>query len=659
MLLFPDELPTKGKRWRPNPIPATPQTGWRMRNHFPDLSSAKVICFDVETKDPNILTKGAGWGRGDGHIIGVALATDDGFKQYYPIRHEGSSNNHNPQEVLEYCAEQLGRPHQAKLGHNVIYDLGWLEHEGVRIKGDIHDTWTAAKLIRHDSSAALEELGQKYLKEGKVSTELYDWQWKAWGRGKPKSDKELREVAMNNLYRCPPELVGFYAESDVDLPIRIARHQFEKLEELGLWEVYRLECDLIPLLVQMRLAGVSVDLDAAERAYVQIEASANALQAEVDAVAGFHINTGSPVEMEKLFTKLKIPFNRTENGKMSLTAAFMKDVQHPVAQKVVDLQELKRYNSTFIKNAILESNVNGKIHGEFNPLRAVTGRMSASNPNLQQVPSRNDLAKMVRGIFVPDNGHAFIGKWDYSSVESRILAHYAVGPGAKALRKEYRDNPLTDYHQWTIDTVKRITGIVLNRKHAKTISFGLGYGASPKKLASMLGLSLEDAMPMFEAYHDGLKFVSATMKHLSEYAEEHGHTRTILGRIARFDHWEPSYVPRGADRPVALPFKKALRKWGPNIKRSYLHKAVNYTIQGSAADLMKSAMVQCWKSGVFNETGVPRLVVHDELIYSIPSDYDREIYLEMQRIMENALKFHVPIKTEGEIGPNWAETEKF
>lgn len=659
MLIWPEDTTApRGKKWRPNPTPSIPKTGWVKKNHFPDLSGAKVICFDVETKDPNIKTKGAGWGRGDGHIIGVALATDDGFKQYYPIRHEGYEN-HNAHDVLDYCREQLGRSYQAKLGHNVIYDCGWLEHEGVQIKGDLHDTWTAAKLIDHGASAALEELGQHYLGEGKTSEELYEWMWKAFGQGKPKSKKDLRDVAMSNLYRCPPELVGFYGESDVDLPIRLARKQFEELEKLGLWEVYRMECDLIPILVQMRLAGVSVDLDAAERARDQFLNASLETQKRVDEIAGRPINTGSPVEMEKVFTSLRIPFNRTANGKMSLTGEFLKGVQHPLGQLIVDLEELKKYSSTFIENAILGSHVNGKIHGEFNPLRAVTGRMSASNPNLQQVPSRNDLAKVVRAIFVPDTGHVAIGKWDYSSVESRILAHYAVGIGAKALRKEYNDNPLTDYHDWTIKTVKQTTGITLERKPAKVISFGLGYGASLKKLASMLGLTVEQATPMFEAYHGGMPFVSSTMKHLSEFAEEHGYTRTILGRRAQFDRYEPKYTPKGAPRPIALPFQQAVRAYGPNIARAYLHKAVNYTIQGSAADLMKSAIVKCHKAGVFDATGFPRLVVHDELIYSMKEGYNREDFIEMRDIMENAVKFKVPIRTEGEIGPNWAKTEKF
>ena len=658
MNLFGEEILARGKRFRPNPLPNVPRTGWKMRNHFPDLSGAKVICFDVETKDQNIKTKGAGWGRGDGHIIGLGIGTDDGFKQYYPMRHEGYEN-HNAHDVLDWAREQLGRPHQMKLAHNAIYDVGWMEHEGVPIVGELHDTWTAAKLIDHGASAALEELGQRYLGEGKESEELYQWQWKAFGQGTPKSKKELREVAMQNLYRCPPELVGFYGESDVELPIRLAREQFQELQALGLWEVYRMECDLIPILVQMRLAGVSVDLDAAERAHKQIDMSAKDLQRQVDIIAGCPINTGSPVEMEKVFSRLKIPFNRTANGKMSLTGEFLKGVQHPLGQMIVDLEELKKYNSTFIENAILNSNVKGKIHGQFNPLRAVTGRMSASNPNLQQVPSRNDLAKVVRAIFVPDEGDVAIGKWDYSSVESRILAHYAVGVGSKALRKEYNDNPLTDYHDWTIRTVKRTTGILLDRKPAKTISFGLGYGAMPPKLASMLGLSLDEAMPMFEAYHSGMPFVSATMQHLSDYAEQHGHTRTVMGRMAQFDRWEPKFRAKGTARAFALKFDDAIREYGPNIKRAALHKAVNYTIQGSAADLMKAAIVQCFKAGIFDVVGVPRLIVHDELVFSIQEGYSRKDFIEMKNIMENAVKFKVPIRTEGEIGPNWAKTEKF
>jgi DNA polymerase I-like protein with 3'-5' exonuclease and polymerase domains len=654
-LLWSDDG-AKGKRVKRNPQPKIPNTGWVRKDFFPDLSSAKVICFDVETKDPDIKKHGAGWGRGVGHIIGLSMSTDDGFRQYYPIRHEEHGDcNHDPYRVLAYASEQLGRPRQKKLGHNIIYDLGWLAHEGVVVKGEIHDTWTAEKLIDHEASASLESCGQRHTGEGKMSDQLYDWAWEYWGVGpKAKSDKERRELCMANLYRCPPELVGFYAESDVTLPLDIAPVQFQLMEDLGLWDVYRLECDLIEVLVQMRLAGVSVDLDAAEQAYHHIEAAATDLQNQVNKIAGRHLNTGSPIEMRALFDKLRLPYNLTETEQMSLTGEFLQTVTHPIGKMVIDLEELKRYNSAFIQNAILNSNVNGKIHCTFKPLTAITGRMSCSDPNLQQVPGRNDLAKKVRSIFIPDPGHDHWRKYDYSSIESRILAHYAEGEGAEELREEYRRNPETDYHTFCQQMVKRVVGLELNRKNIKNVNFAGIYGAQERKLQAMMRLTDAEAESFFAAYHEGLPYVRSTMKAISEEVEERGYSLTVLGRRANFDRWEPKWFPKDKPRPWPLPFDDAIRKYGPNIKRSNTYKGLNYTIQGSAADLMKSAMVQCWKQGIFDRTTVPRLVVHDEIDVSVREGCDEEAFKEMVHIMETAIPFRIPVRVSGEWGNNWS-----
>ena len=982
---FPDTAPRK-RRARPNPCPRIPNTGWTARRDFPDLSAAKRICFDLETKDPDIEKFGPGWGRGVGHIVGAALGTEDGFRFYLPMRHEfPGSQNLDPHKVLDYLGVQLGRPHQEKVGHNMLYDLGWAAHEGVVVRGVLHDTWIAQKLLAFEDSASLEALSQRRLKTGKVSDLLYQWAWQYWGEGlKQPSDDKLRKTAMGNLWRSPMELVGDYAESDVDLPIRLLPSMLKDLRAKGLMEVYRMECDLLEILVQMRLAGVTVDLDAAEKAYAEIEVSINTLQKEIDRIAGRPISTGSPLDMEKLFTKLRIPFNRTDNGKMQLTGEYFESVTHPIGEKIIEIEELKKYNSTFIKNAILESNVNGKIHGEFNPLRAVTGRMSASSPNLQQIPSRNELAKVVRAIFIPDKGHDFWSKWDYSSIESRILAHRAVGAGSRELRAEYCNNPDTDYHKFTIDMVKTVTGIEIPRKHAKMINFGLCiaegqlvltdqgpipiekislahriwdgvewvrhegiiykgikevityqgltattdhkvwledggtttlgeakkcacrlartqtpsgeaapyrgdclsrnrsengrgilqgndpvrllreaggerssehgsravsevsvrfrsdqvsgsscgdacgsvsvygsamrtgnpqlspelqgqghqgfvqilrricsvglgkmarriiqkvrvrqdrqrwallsgksslsdfvgkqdeytsqrqsnacvqsqdqqsgskvfvhnllqhdyernirrgdtcsvqekqescgeeerksqsgvrvydilnagprrrftcsgvlvsncYGASQAKLAKMLGITFEESEPLFSAFHDGLPYVSETMEAISREVQERGYTLTVMGRRALFDKWEPRFTPKKDNgqpwtRPIAYDYEQALRIYGPNIKRAFLHKSLNYTIQGSAADLMKAAMVKCWKDGLFDEIGVPRLVVHDELDWSVPCGADLRIFREIKHTMETVIPFRIPIKVEGEWGPNWSEQYKF
>lgn len=640
-----------------NPRPPIPKLGWKPATNFPSLKAADVISFDVETYDPMIEDFGPGWARGVGHIIGIAIGTNDGYAQYFPMRHR-EGFNHDPDTVIRYAQDQLGRADQPKIGHNILYDLGWVEHEGIRVKGEIHDTWSAEKILNHSAEASLEATAKRHLGEGKESDALYDWAWSYWGRGEAKNG-EKRKLAMKNLSKVPAELVGFYAESDVRLPPEIACHQFEKLEKAGLWDVYRMECDLIPLLVQMRLAGVSVDLNAAEEAFRTINKEIDELQRQINHIAGCHVNTGAPTEVGPVFDKLGIKYPLTEKAKKpQLKAEFLQTIDHPIGQLIVDIEELKKANSTFVRGYIMDSHVNGKVHGEFNPLRAVTGRMSASNPNLQNIPSRKEVAKKIRAIFVPDEGHEHWRKYDYSSIESRILAHYAVGVGADALRQEYTDNPDTDYHTFTQTMIKNLVGLELNRKHVKNVNFAGIYGASEKKLQRMMQLSDEEADIFFRAYHDGLPYVKETMNYISRNAEKAGHTRTILGRRALFDKWEPKYTERGQPRPFALPFKKAVQTYGPNIKRAYLHKALNYTIQGSAADLMKAGMVKCWKDGVFDVIGVPRLVVHDELDWSVPSGDFNDAFNEMKHIMETVISFKIPIKMEGEWGPNWNELYK-
>ena len=658
MDLFGFESIVRGKAFRPNPLPNVPNTGWRLGTSFPDLSGANVICVDVETYDPQIKGFGSGWGSGRGHVIGISLATDDGFNQYFPIRHTVGVN-HDPQQIIAYVREQLSRANQPKVFHNALYDVGYLEHEGIPVLGKIFCTWIAEKLINHSASASLEDTAQRYLGKGKSSEVLYQWSWEAFGKGKPKNASEMRILSMQNLYRTPAELVGFYAESDTALPIRILPEQWDKMASLGLLDVFEMECGLIPLLVQMRREGVSVDLDAAERASKQIETSADKLQLQVNDLAGCCLNTGSPIEVGRVFDRLKIKYPLTEkSGKPQLKGEFLKTLSHPLGNMIVELQELLKYNSTFVKGFILDSHIKGKIYPSFNMLRAVTGRASCSQPNCQQIPSRNELAKVIRSIFVPDVGHNHYRKYDYSAVESRILGHFAVGQGSKELRQEYKDKPSTNYHHFTRDMIKKLVGLELEHKHVKCVNFAGIYGASEKKLQKMMGLTDQESSVFFSAYHSGLPYIKATMRHCSEQAEARGYTQTILGRRVAFDHFEPKFSTKGTSRLPALPYEKALQSYGVNIKRSYLHKALNAVIQGSAADLMKMAMLKCWQDGVFAETGVPRMVIHDELTFSVKEGVSEKSFSAMKHIMETAIPFKVPILVEGEKGSSWGCTEK-
>ena len=226
-----DEFEKRVAKHRPNPEPIVPDTGWKMCLDFPDLSRASAISFDVETYDPELDVHGAGFARGSGHIIGVALGCE-GWKQYFPLRHREGRNHDDPAKVIRYISDQLRRPNQLKIGHNLAYDLGWLMSEGVEINGTLFDTWIAEKLLTVCTSrrnqTSLDAAAEKHLGLHKESETLYDWQWEKFGRGKRKG--EQRVLAMQNLRDAPPVLVGPYAESDVDLPIEIAAKQWKLLE---------------------------------------------------------------------------------------------------------------------------------------------------------------------------------------------------------------------------------------------------------------------------------------------------------------------------------------------------------------------------------------------------------------------------------------------
>ena len=650
------------RRVKFNPRPALPKDLWKRDNHFPDLSGARAISIDVETKDPHIATFGAGWGRGVGHVIGYAIGTDDGYQNYYPVRHEDeASDNYQPDKVAAYLTEQLSRPHQKKVGHNLTYDLGWLAEEGIPVVGDLWDSRIAEKLLDFFADADLESTAQRYGLEGKDSNELYNWCWQAFGqRENPTSDTALRQNAMSNLYRCPPSLVGAYAQSDVRLPIELARKQMRLLKRAGLWEVFDLECRLLPVLVAMRRKGVSVDIDAAEQAHDQINKEIALLQKRIDKVAGRPIHTKSPKDMEIFFDALGIEPERTPTGQISLAAATLKSIKHPVAQLVIDIEELKKYNSTFIESYILESEIGGKIYGEFDPFGAKTGRFSSKNPNLQNIPSRNELAALVRRIFIPDEGHPWWRKYDYASIENRIFAHFAVGRAGKKLRQQYIDDPLTDYHNWCLDLMAPVAGWDVStpkkykakRKPIKNINFGIVYGMGIDKLAADLGISRDAASDLMSKYHEALPHVKDTMDYISEKADRIGYSETILGRKVKFDLWEPA---EWSEQPLPpLPRSQALARYGFGIRKHGLYKATNYTIQGTAADMMKMAIVKCWEAGIFDEIGVPRLTVHDELDFSDEGGHD-EAFEEMAHIMETALPLSVPVIVDGEIGKNWSD----
>lgn len=652
--MFWEDLPSSGKRGQViRPMPPIPETGWRPPTTFPDLSNARAISLDVETKDLDLEDYGPGWARKRGHIVGVSVGVPGGGRWYFPMRHEVCPEyNMDPELVLAWCRKTFSDPKQPKIGANLIYDVGWLREEGVIVRGELVDVQAAEALLSESAQVALDILGQKYLNEGKDTTLLYQWLSDFYGG--PVTGRQRK-----NIYRCPPQLVGPYAESDADLPLRVIDKQWPLLAQENLLPLFRMECKLIYLLIEMRFAGVSVDVAKAERLRDTLSEREKKFQRELDSAAGQHVDINSAVTMAPVFDRFGIAYPKTAKGAPSFTKDFLKTVRHPIADLIREIRKCSKLRGTFVESYILDSHIGGKVYGQFHLLRGDgdgtrSGRFSSSTPNLQNLPSRDDeLAPMVRGLFIPDAGHHCWRKYDYSQIEYRFLAHFAVGPLSDAVRKIFCDNPETDYHEMMRNLVHKQTGILLDRKPIKTINFGLIYGMGVPKLAASLGLTSAKGKELFAAYHKGAPFAKATMEACSEEALRTGVITTILGRRSRFDLFESADWGESGD--FALPYDKAIRQWR-NIRRAYVHKALNRRLQGSAADMMKLAMLRCWEDGVFDATGVPRLTVHDELDFSDPGGRD-EAFREMKHILENVMPLRVPILADYESGPDWGHVE--
>jgi len=644
----------KGVRVVQRTMPAIPETGWRPPTSFPNLSRASCISIDTETYDPELMDYGPGWARGKGHIVGVSIGVPDGGRWYFPMRHEIEPEmNLNPEHVLAWLRHTLSDPSQPKIGANLLYDIGWLRQEGVEVAGDLIDVQFAEALLDERAPVALESLGQKYLGEGKVTNLLYTW-LDDFYTGGPTGKQRA------NIYRAPPRLVGPYAESDADLPLRCAQVLYPLLVKENLYDLFVMECDLIRFLLEMRWQGVRVNMDKAGEIGDALKVQEAQVQRELDAMVGQHVDINAAASLVKAFDCMGVHYPKTAKGNPSFKKEFLENLEHPIGEKIREIRECAKLRGTFIESYLVNSHVNGRIYCQFHPLRGDSGgtrsgRYSSSTPNLQNIPARHPiLAPLIRGLFIPDVGDLGWRKYDYSQIEYRFLAHFAVGPSGEEVRRHYREDPDLDYHELTQKLVLQQTGTKLGRKPAKTVNFGLIYGMGRATLTARLGFGSKEGQALFAAYHKGAPFVKETMDEASDLCKRTGVVETILGRKSRFDLWEPDSRGR-ADGP-ALPYEQAIRAYG-SVRRAYAHKALNRKLQGSAADLMKKATWKCMKDGIFRATGYPKITVHDELDFSDPGGRD-EAFREMKHIMENAIPLKVPVRLDYDFGPDWGHTEE-
>lgn len=605
-----------------------PRSDWVAPDILPDLSSASRIAVDLETKDPNLRVSGPGWATGDGHVTGIAIATD-GWSGYLPIRHEGGGNL-DAGFVFRWLNKSLST-NCDKIFHNALYDVGWLRREGITLNGKIQDTVIAAPLIDENRRQySLNSLGLDYCKEVKDETLLTEAA-KSYGVD-PKAE----------MYKLPAKFVGEYAEQDAVLTLKLWDKLKKLLETQKLEPIYELESSLIPLLVEMRWRGVRVDVSKAEETVAKLKQQEKDCIKQIKYKYGVDVDVWASASVAKAFDKAGLTYPRTQKTNApSFTGKWLEGLDHGLPKLVVEARKLQKIRSAFIENMILEHSHNGRIHGQMHPLRGdsggtVSGRFSYSTPNLQQVPARDPiLGPLVRGLFLPEEDHVW-GAYDYSQQEPRLTVHYASKmnlPGSDEAVSAYRHDD-ADFHQIVAD----MAGIA--RKDAKVINLSLSYGMGKNKLIQALGINELEAEALFNNYHSKVPFIKELTLSCSRRAENVGEITTLLGRKCRFDMYEARN-----EKTQPLPMDKAIEEYGQNIRRAFTYRAFNRLIQGSAADMTKQAMLDLWKEGI-----VPHIQVHDELDISVKNKEESRKIVE---IMETCVDLNVPSKVDAEIGDTW------
>ncbi len=669
--IFWQDLPTSRKHSERvlGPMPSIPETGWTTPKDFPNIKDAPVIGLDVETYDPQLKTNGPGWARrrhntekrvkgvpeylhAVGNLVGVSVATyDRGW--YFPMRHTiRPETNLEPHNILAWLNYVLAGT-QPKVGTNLIYDIGWLQEEGVTVNGPLIDISHAEALLSEIDKLNLDAMAQKYLGMGKESNLLYQW-CSQWYGG---AEKDQRK----NIWRSPPCLVGPYAEADALLPIRIFALQKRQLEDQDLYKIFDIECRLTRLLLAMRFKGVRVDLERTEEVDKLLTKHIDKAQHELDQLAGTEINVNAGTSIAIVFDKVGLEYPLTRvTKKPSFKKIFLESIKHPVSKLIQEVRHSRKLRDTFIRSYIMGAHVAGRIHGQFHSMRnesygTRSGRLSSSNPNLQNIPVRTELGQLIRSCFVPEIGANWT-RYDYEQIEYRLLLHFAIGEGADLARQEYHNNPELNYHSAVQQKLELIAKRVIGYKTSKNINFGLIYGMGFDTLRRELQLTITDGKALFKDYHASVPYVRETMDYYMKQTDTQGYIQTLLGRRSRFELWESTKYD---DYSIPTTFEKAVYayKGDHHIKRAGLHKALNRLLQGSAADILKLAMLLCYERGLFKDDTLPMLTVHDELDFSA-IDPTASVWNQIQEVMETVIPLRVPIRASREIGSNWGNLKK-
>ncbi len=582
------------------------------------VQNSKTLAVDTETTNTDKMRA---------RLVGISLAVDEETGYYIPIAHRQAERQLPWEQVRAALAKPMADPKIAKIGHNIKYDLVVLARHGLPMSQPAFDTMIA-EWLRDPASHNLGLKNLVWVRLGLEMTDITD----LIGRGK-------KQIGMDEV---PVEQVAPYAAADAVMVLRLRPLLEADLRERNAWRLFQeVEMPLVPVLARMEMNGIAVDVAFLHRMSAELAEQLHALEEQIFALAGRKFNLNSTAQLSKVLFEtlgLKPPegTRRTKSGHYSTSASVLEAMrgQHPVVDLVLEHRELSKIKSTYVD--ALPQQVNpetGRVHTSFNQTGTVTGRLASSDPNLQNIPVRSEVGKKVRRAFIAPKGKLLLSV-DYSQVELRIVAHMARD---KAMIEAFKEGQ--DIHAVTASKIYKVPLEKVTpqmRRHAKAINFGLLYGMSPFGLTRTTDLTLAEAENFVEEYFRNFPGVKKFLEETKRKAAEQGYVETLLGRRRYFPE-----LQKPANRNARLRAER---------------EAVNAPVQGTAADIMKLAMIAVDKRLAEEGSDAKMLLqVHDELMLEVPEEELAETARLVQDTMENVYPLIVPLKTEAKAGPNWGE----
>ncbi|HEY76544.1 MAG TPA: DNA polymerase I [Thermoflexia bacterium] len=582
------------------------------------LRQAQAITFDVETTSLDPM-------RAD--LVGLAFTDREGEGWYIPVGHR--EGRQIPQDqVVEAIRPVLEDPTIPKQAHNAKYDMTVLARHGIDVQGLAFDTMIAEWL----ANPASRNLGLKHLAFIRLGIEMTPLQ-DLIGTGRKQIT--LAEVGI--------EQAAAYAAADVDVTHRLVPVLEQELRQKGHWDLFtQMELPLVKVLLAMEMTGVALDVSFLQKMSETLGQRLTQLEEEIQQMVGYRFNVNSGQQLAKaLFEVLRLPTRnvpRTTTGRYSVAASVLESLRgtHPVIDLILEQRELAKLKSTYVD--ALPALINpqtGRLHTSYNQTGTVTGRISSSEPNLQNIPIRSPLGRQVRKAFIAPQGWLLLGA-DYSQIELRVLAHISGDPGlVEAFRRG------EDIHATTAAALFDIPldQVTPNqRRFAKQVNFGLIYGMSTYRLARESGLTQAEAENFVAQYFGRFPKVREYLERTIAQAKNKGYVETLLGRRRYFPVFQ-----------TTAPGKEQAR-------RRAEREAVNAPIQGSAADIIKLAMLHLHRTLREHDLKARMIIqVHDELIIEIPKQELPTVAPLVRQVMESVYPLRVPLKVDLKVGPNWGE----